>query len=260
LCITPTYRNACESELSAYSLANFTWALSIIWSRTFKLPGDITGLLPFADLFNAEPVSKETSDIQVIPSNNASHFVLKAAKRVIKAGEQILVPYGTNKRFSNGQLLLDYGFTFENNPNDMVIIQFSIPQDDPYYNLKSKLLLDAGIISEEYPVAVNTYPLALLIAMRIYYMTSDEFRFADRVVVGRQLTTRNEMTALRNLALFAKKLLSTYATTIEQDEELLETATQNILSIIRVRLSEKRILVDLIHQTQHQLHQLVSAQ
>ncbi len=37
-----------------YTLDDFKWALSTIWSRTFSLAKDTGGLVPLADFFNAK--------------------------------------------------------------------------------------------------------------------------------------------------------------------------------------------------------------
>jgi hypothetical protein len=71
------------------------------------------------------------------------------AKAPIKKGQQVFAPYASAP-ISNSQLLLDYGFLLENNPNQWYLIpRIPMNQDDENYN-KRMALLD-GLKVGKYP-------------------------------------------------------------------------------------------------------------
>lgn len=67
------------------------------------------------------------------------------AKKPIAKGEQVFAPYG-REPIPNSKLLLDYGFAFEGNAGDEVVIQVpDIGHETQDWEDKSNLLKDIGL-------------------------------------------------------------------------------------------------------------------
>jgi hypothetical protein len=140
-----TYSSLPAAVKSTVAFEQFLWGLSTLWSRTHGVRlRDRKGkwqkagaFVPFADLLNM-PSSGSLVDGQWVAevanadcqTNNVStHFECHTTKDV-RAGEELLVPYGSaavmnQGGYGNGQLLLDYGLTLERNPFD--IVQIDLP-------------------------------------------------------------------------------------------------------------------------------------
>lgn len=67
------------------------------------------------------------------------------AKRPIAKGEQVFAPYG-RESIPNSKLLLDYGFAFEGNAGDEVVLQVpEIGQENQDWEDKLSLLKELGL-------------------------------------------------------------------------------------------------------------------
>jgi hypothetical protein len=123
-----------------------TCHLSVIWSRMFALQSDHAdgALVPLADLANAASPQSRAEDWHVTVSTDEERFTYKA-NVFIPEGTQILIPYATNKRLSNAEYLLEYGFTFPRNMDDVVVFEFDLAQRDKHRESKRELLARAGI-------------------------------------------------------------------------------------------------------------------
>lgn len=66
---------------------------------------------------------------------------------LIAQGEQIFTPYGKNKKLSNVDLLFDYGFVVENNPNDFLYFKNPLVADDDYYKQKKDFMKEFDLDS-----------------------------------------------------------------------------------------------------------------
>jgi hypothetical protein len=108
---------------------DFLWGLSLLWSRNFGVAiRDPEGnwqkapcFVPFADMLNTGYQSDLNSDCH---TNDASTHFECAVTRDIASGVELLGPYSSSRgEYSNGQLLMDYGFVLSINPNDVVMLQ-----------------------------------------------------------------------------------------------------------------------------------------
>jgi len=157
-----------------YTLNDWNWALSIVWSRGFSLTESSGGFVPLADFFNSPAPNDERFHFVRIERSD-THFTYIANVDIDK-GVQILTPYGVEKKFSNAQLLMDYGFVFDDNPNDIVLMKFELDELDPLYNKKVKLLDDIGITDNLIPVRIGEYPRELIMSMRVKYLNKEEMK------------------------------------------------------------------------------------
>ena len=153
--------NATWSGLSAavrevVSYPDFLWGLSVLWSRVHGVRvkdsegkwHKASAFVPVADLLNSAsgPRSSsssgsgtggisgegETPNCDCHTNDASTHFECYVT-RLVRRGEELLVPYGAPSSSSssgstsaspsglgNGQLLLDYGFAIEHNRNDVL--------------------------------------------------------------------------------------------------------------------------------------------
>ena len=54
-------------------------------------------------------------------------------------------PFSVKRRLGNANLLMDFGFTIENNPNNAIYIENPIKSDQPHFNQKRKVLQEVGL-------------------------------------------------------------------------------------------------------------------
>jgi hypothetical protein len=236
--------------------SGFEWALSVIWSRMFALQSDHAdgALVPLADLANAASPQSRAEDWHVTVSTDEERFTYKA-NVFIPEGTQILIPYATNKRLSNAEYLLEYGFTFPRNMDDVVVFEFDLAPRDKHRESKRELLARAGIKHAQFLVRRGVAPNELLTAARVHHMTGTELRdeqYRDRIARQSPVHELNEKSALTTVLTRAKQVLRQYTTSIDEDRALLKsgTLTDTLRNIVLVRMSEKEILTDMIDQIQ----------
>jgi len=129
-----------EKEIkSEISQADFLWAISIVWSRSFSIAKKMidkennnkiswiskSALIPLVDFINTG--NSTEINIKCKTSRDGQEFQCQSIKNINK-GEELLISYG--KR-SSSQLLHDYGFTLFNNENDYVEINLPSPKYHP---------------------------------------------------------------------------------------------------------------------------------
>eukprot|EP00494_Astrolonche_serrata_P025955 UN26216 len=95
------------------------WGLSIIWSRTFQIPmPDDTyepALCPFGDMLN---YSGAKFNVVSHADPEYKYFLFKTISP-ITTGSQLFADYGEKENY---MLLMDYGFTVLENPNDHIVL------------------------------------------------------------------------------------------------------------------------------------------
>ncbi|EFA80143.1 hypothetical protein PPL_06965 [Heterostelium album PN500] len=243
-----------EFKKKEYTFELFKWALSCIWSRAFSLSSDDGGMVPLADMFNA--IEKAKSKVR--PDSRADQLIYYASKD-IERGEQVFTPYGVYKTIGNAQMLMDYGFAFDD-PSEGDTIQLTLDNfsdDELYIDTKIDLLEQLDIV-REFNLKRNQLPQELLIYARVKNLKENELQLAKEHYRNddnrnKPVSRRNEKTALRYLSNYLSRYLDSYETTLSDDLELLEknkekkiTLSYNMLNIIRIRKGEKEILKQLI--------------
>jgi len=159
------------------------------------------------------------------------------------------VPYGRKPK-SNGELLLDYGFVIEGNPNTNFLIESPavelLPKNDQFYDEKIEVLRD---VKATHHIAVDSgedMPDELLGVMRIISISSKED--IERVTMAlrkKKISDKNEEKAVSSVVTFLKSLLKRYTTTIKEDEDLLnnkDSLAPNLVSAVVIRKHEKTTL------------------
>lgn len=117
----------------------------MIWSRMFALNTAHDGaLVPLADLCNAASPHTRAEEWHVTVSSDEQHLTYRA-QVFIAQGTQVLIPYATHKRLSNAEYLLEYGFTFPRNLDDVVLLELAPSARDKHRDSKLELLSRAGI-------------------------------------------------------------------------------------------------------------------
>ncbi|KUF82003.1 Ribosomal N-lysine methyltransferase set10 [Phytophthora nicotianae] len=258
-----------------FSLDNYKWALSTIWSRFVSLRLDeapsskdssssvpvakqsFKAMVPVFDMLNHDPEAEMSHffdmDTQLFKLVSHQHW---------NAGTQMFINYGP---LSNHKLLLLYGFVIIGNPFDAV--EMWLPMDEAstkFYLEKEQFLLINGLDHATNPfelVAEETNDL-LLMATRIQEIdceTVEEFEIlANKALDGEMVSLENEQEALTRLIYTLEKMLETFPTSIEEDDELLESWEDDLVQqgdeqsdtlnhermAVAVRRSDKYILTE----------------
>lgn len=118
--------------ITRYTLEDHIWGVSTVLSRSYTVRiKDRSGvwhsascLVPFADFFNTGTVQHLNVDCA---TNNQSTYFECRTTRAVRAGDELLAPYGgRNSMLPNSQLLLHYGFTMHSLKHDVASEQVSL--------------------------------------------------------------------------------------------------------------------------------------
>lgn len=217
-----------------FSLDNYKWALSTIWSRFVSLrdvPDDehktqtLKAMVPVFDMLNHDPEAE------------MSHYY-DAEARVFKlvshqhwnAGSQLFINYGA---LSNHKLLTLYGFVLPDNAFDAIDVW--MPMDDAttaLFDAKAALLLENGLDHESnsFELTADEVNELLLVAVRIQEIecaSVDEFaQLAQRALDGEVVSVENEQNTLTRLIYTLEKMLERFPGSIEDDDALLKAWEQ----------------------------------
>jgi len=215
-----------------FSLDNYKWALSTIWSRFVSLrdvpdddsqhkPQTLKAMVPVFDMLNHDPEAE------------MAHF-FDAEARAFKlvshqhwnAGSQLFINYGA---LSNHKLLTLYGFVLSDNPFDAIDVW--MPMDDattPMFDAKAALLRENGLDHESnsFELTADEVNELLLVSVRIQEIecaSEDEFqRLAQRALDGEVVNIENEHATLTRLIYTLEKMLEQFPGSIEEDDALLK--------------------------------------
>ncbi|KAJ1289648.1 hypothetical protein BS78_02G180700 [Paspalum vaginatum] len=248
---------------------DFLWAFGVLRSRVFpELRGDKLALIPFADLVNHSPdITSEGSSWEIKGKGlfgREAMFSLRTPVDV-KSGEQIYIQYDLNK--SNAELALDYGFVESNSSRDSYTVTLEISESDPFYGDKLDIAELNGLgetayfdvtLDEPLPPQMLPYLRLLCIGGTDAFILEALFRNSVWGHLELPLSPDNEESICQVIRDACKSALAAYHTTIEQDEELLESEKlQPRLKIaIGVRAGEKKVLQqidDIFRQREEEL-------
>lgn len=223
------------------------WASATISSRTLHIPWDDAGCLcPVGDFFNYAPPGEEllglddlrscepasslqasslwNGDIKELYSEQSDAHSQRLtdggyeediamycfyARRDYKAGDQVLLSYGT---YTNLELLEHYGFLLNENPNDKVFIP-----------LETNIYSSSSWPRDSFYIHHNGKPsFALLSALRLWATPPNQRRSVGHLAYsGSQLSVLNELFVMRWVVKKCNLILKNLPTTIEQDRLLL---------------------------------------
>eukprot|EP00929_Paragymnodinium_shiwhaense_P057779 TRINITY_DN28932_c0_g1_i1.p2 TRINITY_DN28932_c0_g1~~TRINITY_DN28932_c0_g1_i1.p2 ORF type:complete len:706 (+),score=239.35 TRINITY_DN28932_c0_g1_i1:108-2225(+) len=258
--------------LEAFTMKNFLWAHSVLFSRAVRLNFDDTpdfvALVPYIDLINHNPSSKtyitgglEGVDIPGIRVKD--RFVYVKADRYFQRYEQIYLSYGPK---SNAQLLMLYGFALERNPADFVEVTLSqVLENSSMAELKEEFFETKEMETSNFPLYRDRFTLEMMQFLRVCAVDRSDFKFKKDVNVtdemlfkriqqldlkapGAGLGEHVERRVVDLLLIIVNELLDSYATTAEEDEQIIkdramfEMLPKNTRMATRVKYGEKLIL------------------
>ncbi|CAK4068851.1 unnamed protein product [Aphanomyces euteiches] len=249
-----------EVLLTAFSIENYKWALSVIWSRFVSVALDEDNLaksmVPVFDMFNHDPLAQMTHGFD--PSTNS--FVLRSHLHW-SSGSQVFINYGA---LPNHKLLTLYGFVLASNPFDSVELWAPMGEDAPYYNRKIKLMEGHGLAEhaqapfELHGDSVNDDLLAYLRIQRLDVADLSSVVVETPNFAFEPVHDENEKDTLTALIYALQQMLEAFPTSVEEDEEALSNAQDSDdesheLMALRLRFSDKRILHAQIEMLQEML-------
>eukprot|EP00466_Bigelowiella_natans_P000811 jgi/Bigna1/135435/aug1.29_g10143 len=98
------------------------WGMAAVLSRAFSLSGGERAMLPLIDLCNHS--FTPNCKVKPKPLSQDGGFTIDLDSILdISKGDELFIKYG--KSLTNDDLLLDYGFVDENNPNDSIDLAFN---------------------------------------------------------------------------------------------------------------------------------------
>ncbi|POM58493.1 Putative histone-lysine N-methyltransferase [Phytophthora palmivora] len=214
-----------------FSFENYKWALSTIWSRFVKSDAPVAkqsfkAMVPVFDMLNHDPEAEMSHFFDM----DTQRFKLVSHQHW-NAGAQMFINYGA---LSNHKLLSLYGFVIIGNPFDAVEMWLPMDEGSAFFHEKEQLLLSNGLDHASNPfelVADETNDL-LLMATRIQEInceTVEEFEaLAHKALDGQMVSLENEQEALSRLIYTLEKMLEAFPTSIEEDDQLLESWEDNL--------------------------------
>jgi len=224
------------------SAEDFSWALSMVWSRAFWMRHTAAGdreatFIPYVDLCNHNHQAA-----QVRPSIQGVSVELASP---IEDKTQLEISYGD---LSNTELLVRYGFVLGENPHDKVPFFLKCDDKDASEDLQAArhqaLERHDIAVNMVYKVSKAGLPEGLLTFMRIAGSLDPEALCDPSKDFSIRGDFKAEAVALWSLLLLVKGHLMQYPTSLKEDKALL--ASKNFRNYfhqlaVSYRVSEKSI-------------------
>lgn len=137
----------------------------------------------------------------------------------VPAGAQVFNNYGPK---GNEELLLAYGFVLDDNPQDSVVVQVAVSDEDPSAEEKRALMAAMGLRATQF--LRDALPQELLSIVRLLSMTPTELWLFARAGLeeGARVSGEQEVRAMRALvALLQKQVLKFRNGVCDDDESVL---------------------------------------
>ncbi|KDO34458.1 hypothetical protein SPRG_00522 [Saprolegnia parasitica CBS 223.65] len=245
-----------DAILSAFTLENYKWALSVIWSRFVSVATStdsmVKCMVPVFDMFNHDPSAQMAHGFD--PRTNS--FVLQS-HQYWAPGAQVFINYGA---LPNHKLLTLYGFVLEKNAYDTVELWAPMSHDAPYYDRKMAFITAHGLAHHaRVPFDLTTLGVneELLAYLRIQRMEVDELSsFEGSTFAYKALSNENEKSTLTALIFALQSMRDRFPTSIEDDDALLKTLSEadaHTRMVVLLRRSDKAILTQHIDWLQEKL-------
>ncbi|CEG39488.1 N-methyltransferase [Plasmopara halstedii] len=226
----------------SFSLKNYKWAISTIWSRFVSLQLNDTWGEQTEDIMKKGNISRQIKQsfkamvpvfdmLNHDPEAEMSHFVDKTLERFCLvshqhwvAGSQMFINYGP---LSNHKLLTLYGFVIIDNPFDAV--EMWLPMDAAstrYFEKKQQLLLSNGLdhATNPFELVADEVNDLLLIAARLQEIDCETLELfvalANKALNGEIVSLENEQQVLIRLICTLESMLEAFPTSIDEDDEL----------------------------------------
>lgn len=231
-----------------FTLEQFIWAHFAVVSRTFSvMQGEsiVTCMVPLGDMINDGRPANTGWDL----SEDEQSFEFHVAEPIAR-GQEVLTTYGSRH---NLHLLVQYGFVHEDNEHDEVMLIFSLPLEDPLTEEKQRVLKFSSPHeprSYKLPRKFDPKLIAQVLSfLRIAHAGAGELAMLldapDALArANSMLSVENEQKAVSAFVAACEERLADYATSLEEDEQILreEKLTHNARSSVLLRRSEKQIL------------------
>ncbi|RZC41307.1 Rubis-subs-bind domain containing protein [Asbolus verrucosus] len=226
--------------------------------NTIPFQEDYHALIPLWDMCNH---TNGTISTAYNPMLDRSECL---ALKNFKAGEQLFIFYGSR---SNADLFIHNGFVYEDNDYDVYWIRLGISKSDPLQEKRNQLLNKLSISSTtDFSIRKGPKPVdgQLLAFLRIFNMNDEQLEYwirsdksGDLEYFECALDTALEKKSWSFLQARLRLLLSTYKTTLEEDEKLIAAAqtSANQLLAVRMRATEKRIIRETLQYVEQYIKQ-----
>ncbi|KAM7484390.1 hypothetical protein LguiA_000399 [Lonicera macranthoides] len=231
------------------------WAFGMLRSRAFsRLRGQNLVLIPLADLINHSPsITTEEYAYEIKGAGLFSRDLLFSLRTPIsvKAGEQVLIQYDLNK--SNAELALDYGFVESTSDRNTYTLTLEISESDTLFEDKLDIAETNGMGANAYfdimlgrPLPSSMLPYLRLVALggTDAFLLESIFRNSVWSHLELPISRANEALICQVIRTACKSALSSYHTTIEEDEKLMEGGNLDLRLKIaaEIRAGEKKVL------------------
>jgi len=185
-------------------------------------------------------------------SDQVNGFTITALQP-IERSEQVYDSYG---RKCNSRFFVNYGFSLEDNEDNQCCLLFTLPEEDPHHEMKSRLLESSKFgpikkrrfqIPYDYreDVTKECFSVLRFIQARgseLILLNSESSGFDVKKI--EPISLHNELRVLETLHEEASILIKEFPTTIEEDNRLLQNKdlSFNMRNIILMRRGEKEVL------------------
>jgi hypothetical protein len=226
------------------TLDELKWALSTVWSRNFGVAEKEFAIVPVGDFMNMQRPEGVTHPM--VRADTKNRIVSYVANRDIEAGEEIYAPYGVLRPIPNTELLSDFGFIWDVNFYDGVPMKAEVAPADPLKEQKSRLRSIWQCHRPIIPLYFARVPDELICFARVLNANANELKDAianPNAFNNKALSPRDEKAAYKWIKKEAQRMLRTYPTTLEFDQQALTEETNiRVKNAISIRKREKEIL------------------
>eukprot|EP01038_Epipyxis_sp_PR26KG_P005618 gene5618-7760_t len=241
--------------LDGITLEMYTWALSIVYSRSLELTRNNVHtrcLMPVLDMANHDPflAASPTDTFQYSDENDSLSLVNPDD---LSLGDECNAVYGN---YPNGKLIFTYGFVVLNNPIRAVDVWTRITPSVYEYETKQRLLLENELTKVQTydfkgTIRENYISPALLATIRVIQADEDELKNIDRAFKGQMISLRNEAAtyvSLRNLLVARMKVENAESDRQNLGEMLLNNTdySNRLLCALIVRVDERDLLQEAV--------------
>ncbi|KAH7857348.1 hypothetical protein Vadar_011592 [Vaccinium darrowii] len=234
---------------------DFLWAFGILRSRAFsRLRGQNLVLIPIADLINHDPnITTEEYAWEIKGAGLFSRELLFSLRSPVsvKAGEQVMIQYDLNK--SNAELALDYGFIESRPERNAYTLTLQISESDEFFGDKLDIAESNGLgetayfdinLGQSLPPAMIPYLRLVALRGTDAFLLESIFRNAVWGHLELPISRANEELICQVVRAACSSALSSYHTSIEEDEKLMEGGNldRRLQIAVGTRAGEKKVL------------------
>ena len=253
--IKEDYNTICKAvpEFSQFSIPEFSMIRMAVSSRIFGMQIDgvkTDGFVPLADMLNHRRPRQTSWNYD----QERGGFIIEALEN-IERGEEVLDSYGKK---CNSRFLLNYGFINRNNDANEYPFKVKLSKADEHASMKKHLMI-SSFQSFRLQADVSEQVFSDFLGV-MRFVELDDVTIIPQLILDCQdeknqfkaakvhpLSVSNEKRVLKRLGEMARKGMSKYQTTYEDDVEILKgNLTENQRNSTLMRQGEKFILNYLI--------------